>query len=231
MQYKIAVEKREIKGKKLNKLRKQGLVPAVIFDSKTNTQNISIRGDLLTKVLRGASATTIFEVVIDNVENKAIIKELQTDPVTDNIIHVTFFKIDEKAEMDFELPIVTKGIAPAVKNNLGVLVQTMESIMIRCKPGDLVDNLTADISLLDHPGQTMKLKELTLPKGIKLVHAEDIERTIITITELQKEEEVKAVVPAAGETVEGDENVDKNEVESNTENEEASKDKDKSDKK
>jgi len=202
MEHKLTATKRDIQGKKLSSLRRSGLVPAVLFDSKTNSQDISVPADVLGKTLRGATATTIFDITLDKDSYKAVIKELQKDPVSEDVIHVAFFKIDENAEMDFELPLVLSGIAPAVKNNLGVLVQPFESIMIRCKPQDLVDSLSIDISLLEHPGQTIKLKEVTLPKGIKLVHAEDIEETIVTITELQKEEEVKPVA-AEGEAVEG----------------------------
>jgi len=211
MANKIEAEKREIKGKGLKALRRKGLVPAVIFDSKTVSEDITVKADEIMRIIRGAGATTIFDVVIGGTVNKAVIKELQTNPVSEEIMHVSFFKIDENAEMDFELSIVLTGISPAVKNNLGVLVQPFESVMIRCKPQDLIDSLNVDISKMEHPGQTIKLSEVALPKGIKLVHKEDIDNTIVTITELQKEEEIKPVTSAEGEegaegeTVEGEE--------------------------
>jgi len=113
--------------------------------------------------------------------------------ITNEINHVSFFKIDEKSEMLFEIPIYLTGIAPAVKNNLGALVQTMNSVEVRCKVADLIPSFTVDISKLEGPGQTIKLGEITIPEAIKLVHKEDLHSTIVTITELQAEEVAETV--------------------------------------
>ena len=188
MQNKINAKKRDLLGKKVKNIRKDGFVPASIYGSDTISQSITIPYGEIEKVLRTATLTSIIDMDVDGAEIKALIKEVQRDLITNEINHVSFFKIDEKAEMLFEIPIYLTGIAPAVKNNLGALVQTMNSVEVRCKVADLVPSFTVDISKLDGPGQTIKLSEVSMPEAIKLVHKEDLHSTIVTITELQSEE-------------------------------------------
>jgi len=193
MQNKINAKKRDLLGKKVKNIRKDGLVPASIYGSDTVSQSITVPYGEIEKILRTATLTSIIDMDIDGSEVKALIKEVQRNLITNEINHVSFFKIDEKSEMLFEIPIYLTGIAPAVKNNLGALVQTMNSVEVRCKVADLIPSFTVDISKLEGPGQTIKLGEITIPEAIKLVHKEDLHSTIVTITELQAEEVAETV--------------------------------------
>lgn len=199
----IKANTREILGKKVESLRKEGKLPAVLFESNGTSLSITIDTKATEKLAKTATRTTILDIDVDGKVSKAIIKEIQTNPMTDDIQHVSFFKIDENVEMDFDVPIITTGIAPAVKNNLGILVQPISTINVRCKVKDLMPNFVVDISKLEHAGQTIKVSELGIPEHVKLVHAEDADVTAITITELQKAEEVVATV-AAETAVEGE---------------------------
>lgn len=200
----LKAEKRELTGKKVKQLRSQGTVPAVIFNAKGESDNVTVDARELERSLRGATKATIFEIEVDGKPVKVLVKEVQSNPKTDEIAHASFFQIDENAEAVYEIPFVVTGISPAVKNNLGTLFQPLNSAMVRCKLVDLVPNFEVNVSGLDHAGQTIKVKELNIPAAIKLVHIEDLDATVVTITEIQEEKVEEVVeVAASTEVVEG----------------------------
>ena len=118
--------------------------------------------------------------------------------------------------MVFTIPFNIIGISPAVKNNLGVLVNTLDSIEVRSKLADLKPFIEIDISKLENVGQTINVDDITLPKGMSLINDEQAIETIVTITEIQRVEEV-VVTPAEGEEVEGEEGEEAAEGEEATE--------------
>jgi hypothetical protein len=91
------------------------------------------------------------------------------------------------------------GISPAVKNNLGVLVEVLPSIDVKSKLSNLVPFIEIDITKLEHPGQSISVNEIEMPKGISLVNNDLANATIVTITELQKEEVFESKVVEDGE--------------------------------
>ena len=120
-----------------------------------------------------------------------IVKDIDTKPVTDEIRHISFFEIDETREMVFSIPFNIVGISPAVKNNLGVLVQVMPSLEVKCKVKDLIPHIEVDVSSLEHPGQTITVSDLHIPENISFVNDDIKNATAVTITEMQEEEIVE----------------------------------------
>lgn len=200
----LKAEKREVTGKKVKTLRTAGQLPAVIFNSKGESENVSVDSRELQRALRGATKATVFDLEYNGEKIKAIVKEVQSNSKTEDLTHASFFKIDENAVMVFDIPFVLTGLSLAVKNNLGTLFQPLNSVQVRCTLKDLVPSFTVDISKLDNVGQTIKVSEIKMPESIKLVHVEDLDATIVTITEIQEEKvEVVAEVAASTEVVAG----------------------------
>jgi len=139
------------------------------------------------QILRNATSTTILDAELDGKSFKVIVKEVDMNPVTDELRHIAFFEIDESKDMVFSIPFEIVGISPAVKNNLGVLVEVLDSIEVRCKVNDLIPSIKVDISKLEHPGQSISVNELEIPKNISLINEDLKNATVVTITELQEE--------------------------------------------
>lgn len=198
----ITLEKRELLGKKSQNLLAQGFIPAVVYNAKGDSTNLQINASAGKKLVRVATSTTIIEVKIGDKTIKALVKDVDLNPVTEEIRHIAFFEIDESKEMVFSIPFEIIGISPAVKNNLGILVKVLSDIDVRCKLADLVPSISVDISGLDHPGQIIGVHDIKLPEGMELINKDLEQATIVTITEIQKEEEV-VVAPVEGAPVEG----------------------------
>jgi len=201
---KIQLQKRELTGKKAKRLLKDAIVPAVIYNAKGESTSVKgAYGDLI-KLLANATTTTVIDVDIDGKTVKAIIKDVDTNPITDHIRHIAFFEVNEKTEMEFSIPFALTGESPAVKNNLGVLIQVSQNVAVKTKLASLVPEISVDISKLETPGMTISVEDIKLPDGIVLVRKEDAKLAIVTVTKIQKQLEVVADV----ETDEDEEAVD-----------------------
>ena len=187
----ILFEKRDTKSSKSKNLLKEGKTPAVVYNSKTESESISIDSSTAKKLLKEATSTSIFNAQLDGKEMKVIVKEVDQNPLTEEIRHIAFFEIDETKDMVFTIPFNIIGVSPAVKNNLGVLVEVMPSINVKCKLKDLIPYFEIDVSSLDHPGQSISVDDLQIPEGITFVNDDVRNATIVTITELQQEDVAK----------------------------------------
>ena len=185
---KLTFEKRELDGKKNKILLKEGKTPAVVYNAKGESRNIMIDSSVAGQISREATSTTILEASLDSNSMKVVVKEIDMNPITEQIRHIAFFEIDESKEMVFTIPFEIIGISPAVKNNLGVLVEVMNDIDVRCKVSSLIPAIQVDISKLEHPGQSIAVEDLNIPADIELVNEELKHATIVTVTELQAEE-------------------------------------------
>jgi large subunit ribosomal protein L25 len=202
---KITFEKREVLGKKNKKLFDEGYIPAVVYNSKGDSTNIKITRSFASKIMSEATSATVLDAEYNGKDMKVIVKEIDVNPFTERIRHIAFFEIDEKQEMTFTIPFKIIGVAPAVKNNLGILVEVLSSIDVRGKLSELVPFIEIDVTKLEHPGQSISLDELELPKSLELVNEDLAETTVVTITELQEEIVIEEPEAEEEEEVEGEE--------------------------
>ena len=184
---KVKFLERDLNGKKNKILLKDGFVPAVVYNAKTESKNIMLDTSTAKQILKNATSTTILDTELEGKSFKVVVKEIDINPITEELRHISFFEIDESKDMVFSIPFEIIGISPAVKNNLGVLVEVMDSIEVRCKVNDLIPSIKVDISGLEHPWQSISIDELEIPKDISLINEELKNATVVTITEMQEE--------------------------------------------
>jgi large subunit ribosomal protein L25 len=130
---KLKLQKREITGKKVKSLREKGLIPGVVYNSKKESYNVSLSNTDSSWLYRNATSTTILDSEIDGKAFKCLIKGFEMNSMTGAINHISIFEIDDKAPMIFTVPFNIVGISPAVKNNLGILVNALDSVDVRCQ--------------------------------------------------------------------------------------------------
>ncbi len=202
---KVKLNKRKVVGKKTKNLREENLIPGVIYNSSGESINVSIDRGVAVQLYKTATPTTILEVEIGKKSKKAIVKDIDIDPRTDRILHVSLFEVDPKEKIDFTIPFILKGVAPAVKNSIGILVQVNDGIDVRCKLNDLIPEIEVDVTNLEHPGQTITMEDIELPDGLEIIHEDDKNIPIATITQLQKLEILEETKEEEDEDEEGEE--------------------------
>lgn len=185
-------------------------MPAVIYNSKGESFNVQgISGEIV-KALHGVTTTTLIDIDFDGTQYKAFVKEIDKDPITSAFRHVAFYAVNDSDTIIFELPFKLEGVSPAVKNNLGVLVQPTKTIAVRGKVSDMIAEYTVDIENLEVPGDGILIKDIELPDGLEFVQEGIDDRAIATVTQLQKlveeeDAEAEALAAEGAEEVEGEE--------------------------
>lgn len=190
-QVNLTVTKRTKTGKEVaKKLRKNGLIPAIVYGSHTKPIPIAVRFNELEKIFsRYKGETLIFNLEIINgevIKKQAILKDYQLHPVTDQIIHLDFFVIEEAEPIEIEVPLEFVGKPLGVSKG-GILEILKHEVTIECLPNQIPDKITVDLRNLDI-GDVLHVKDLKVSENIKIKN--NPEETIVTIiTEKEEGEE------------------------------------------
>ena len=146
---KIKLENREVVGKKVKALRAQNIIPATIFGPKVESINVQIESKVLDKVFAKSGFSKFIDVEMPNGKHiKALIKEITRNPLKDTYFDASFYAVDDESKITVEVPVIIDDESPAVKQNLGFLVQQLETIRLHCLPKDLPENIHITIASL-----------------------------------------------------------------------------------
>jgi large subunit ribosomal protein L25 len=197
----LEVSKRDITGKKVRFLRRQGIVPANIYGHGIDSAAINVDAKSLKHLLAHVGSTDLIYLKIGDSKNplRVLVREVQKNPLTDDLLHVDFYQVrmDEKIKAD--VPIVFVGEAPVLKKvkNSSVL-HLIDSLPIEALPDDLPHSLEVDLSSLEELDSTIHVKDIHLGDEITLLS--DPEQMAVKVIEARKEVEE---VPVEAEVVEG----------------------------
>ena len=157
----LEAKSREERGSKVNKGRKAGLVPAVVYGKKIESKSLWVSALELKRLLRKSGESTIIDLKIDGKDDRnVIIHEIQKEPVNGSYYHVDFFQVrmDEKIETEVELVFI--GESMAVKAMGGVLIKSLDKVMVKCLPADLPSHFDVDISVINKFEDHIAVKDL-----------------------------------------------------------------------
>jgi large subunit ribosomal protein L25 len=185
----IRGERRDALGKNAAyRFRRQGLVPAVLYGEGADTVNLVLDKQAIFEILRAETReNTLFKVAIGDDVGDAMIKDLQVDPVTDEVLHADLIRIAMDKVIRVTVPVVHKGEPIGVKTEGGFVDFVTREVEVECLPAAIPERLEIDIAEL-HMHQSLKAGNLVLPPGLKLLT--DPGLTLVTISLPHKEEEV-----------------------------------------
>jgi len=188
----IKCERRDVFGKNASRrLRREGKVPAVLYGGNLPGTHLALQKTDIFGILRSESGeNTIFKAVFDSESRDAMIKELQVDPVTDEILHIDLIQIAMDKAVRVSVPIHVTGDAVGVKMEGGFVDLVSREIEVECLPGAIPEYISVDISDL-HLHQSIKVEDLKSPPGVEI--QSDPNTLIVLIEAPTKEEEVRAV--------------------------------------
>jgi large subunit ribosomal protein L25 len=207
-QAKLTVQTRTQVGRNaIKKVRKQGLIPGVIYGAGQEPINLEVNSRQLSTVLaHAASENILLELEIIDGDNKrnslAMIQEVQHHPLQREILHIDFHAVSATEKITAEVPIEAVGEPVGVKTNNGLLAHILRNLEVECLPGDLPERIRVDVSNLDI-NDSIHVKELQLPPGVEAIT--DGELTVVAVSAARVEEEEAAeaagAVPVAPEVI------------------------------
>lgn len=213
----VNAESRAKSGKEYaKKLRKTGKVPAIIYGGGKESIPISLSLDDVKTILKSEKGeNTILRIHRDDIQVDAMLKDIQYDYLSDNIIHVDFIRIDLKKAIEVYVPVLIKGESVGVKVEDGIFDFVTRELRVRCLPDKIPPAIELDVSDL-HLGHSIRVGELETEKDVQFLS--DPKTVICSVSakgmmeeevvEVEAEEEVEGAegeAPAAEEKKEGKE--------------------------
>jgi large subunit ribosomal protein L25 len=159
---------------RLNQMRREGWLPAVIYGRKAENKNLKVDAKSFAELLAHSTSDNILvnlEVEGEGVR-LAFLQAIQHDALSGAALHADFLAIDDNTEITAHIPVHLNGEAAGLKAG-GVIEQYVHTLEIVCLPNDLPDTIEVDITSLAL-GASLHISELGLPKGVKPTHAGDV---------------------------------------------------------
>lgn len=205
----LALEERTVVGKGLKKLRREGIVPAVIHDHGKPSINVQAEYGLITKVYAHAGKHHPVQLSVGERNDMAIIKDVHYDPVKHRVEHIVFQAILQNETVETEVPILLVGEVPAVKVGL-LLINHLTTVEVEALPKNLPDSLEVDTSSLVEIGDKITVSNLVVPTGVTVLTEPEaviasIEESKAQISEENAEDEALAEAEASETTEAGEE--------------------------
>jgi large subunit ribosomal protein L25 len=193
----IEVQPRQETGKNANRRsRAAGKIPAVVYGGGKESVAIEVDRKTLVDTMKGhGGENPIFLLKLGDKERHAMIRNLQLDPVSRQVIHIDFQRVQMDQKVRVAVPIELVGTAYGVKTEGGMIDFVTREVHVECLPGDIPKHLECDVTNL-HVGQHVEAKDLTLPPRVTLL--DDPDRVIISLSHSRLE------AAPAGEGAEGE---------------------------
>jgi large subunit ribosomal protein L25 len=189
----LKANRRNILGKQVKAIRREGKLPAVIYGHYIDP--ISIEMDLrdTSKRLTGLAPSALVTVEVEGTPHRALVREKQRNKITGILLHVDFLEVSMKEKLRSQVYMEITGLAPAIKDFSGVLVTGSDEIEVECLPQDLPERIIVDVSGLMKIGDGIYVRDLAVPEGVKILQDPD---TMVALIAAQAavEEEVAPVV-------------------------------------
>jgi large subunit ribosomal protein L25 len=197
----LTVTQREGKGKQAAKrLRREGQIPAILYGGAT-PQPIAVDPKAVLKMIHGHEGTTqLLSLKFDGgatSSRMAIIRDMQFDPVSDNLLHVDLQEVAADRAITVRVAVHPVGEAVGVRDTKGILSLVLHELEISCLPTSIPQSIDADVSELAI-GDVLTVRDLVAPEGVRILN--DPGQAIATVSPPMAEEVVAPVVAAATPT-------------------------------
>jgi large subunit ribosomal protein L25 len=193
MEHQIAVDARAASGKQNRRLRASGFVPGVVYGRGAESVPVQVEAKTLETLYRAAGRTSIVQLQLGEDEPRSvIITGLQRHPLTGKALHVDFFVVDLKHEMEVEVPLAFTGEAPAVSQTGGTLLTNISRVRIRALPSEIPHEIAVDLSGLVDLDTAIHVRDLLVSEGVQVL-ADGDEMVAKVMPPRVEEEPVSAV--------------------------------------
>jgi large subunit ribosomal protein L25 len=186
----IKATKRDVAGKQVKALRRDGKIPAVIYGRHTEPVNIVLEAHSASLALAKITSSSIVTLDVDGTEYPALVREKQRDFIKNRLLHVDFLAVSLTERLRTTVTLNFFGVSAAVKDFNAVFVHNIEQFHVECLPVDLPERIDVDISALARVGDGIRVRDVVVPDNIRVLDNPD---TTVAVASAPKVEEVVAV--------------------------------------
>jgi large subunit ribosomal protein L25 len=200
-EYLLVAEPRTVRGKQVNRLRRAGSIPAILYGSRVEAPRpLKIDEKSLRQVIAKAGHNRLIKLTVDSGETRLVLtRQVQRNPLTGRIVHVDFQEVSMTEKITTPVPLVLVGSSPAVTRGEGLLIHGIDTVEIRVLPIDLIPEIQVDVSVLESLNQSLFVKDLQVSDKLEiLTPGDEMVAKIVPV----KEEVIAAEAPVAAAEVE-----------------------------
>ena len=200
----LKVTNREILGKKVKHLRRQGITPVHLFGHGIESLALQCDTVQIEQALAQAEQTGLISLKLDNEKRPrtVMVRAFDRDWRKGQLLHVDFYQVKLREKLKLEVPVVLVGEAPALKSKDNMLEHELDTLTIECLPAKIPANIEVDISSFTEPGQAIRIKDIILGEDIVILNDPELVVAKISWRPVEKvEEEVVEVTEEAVEEV------------------------------
>lgn len=185
----------ESRSEKSSLLRKKNLLPGVVYGKDVGNLLIKLPYQEFEKIYKEGGESTIINLKYQTEKGNAkefpvLIREIQKDPLSNKFIHVDFYQLPMEKEVEVTVPLEFEGKAPAEYELGGVLIKNIREINIRALPKNLITSIKVDVSGLKTFEDEIKIKDLVVPNGVKILANPEEIVALVGKAEEEKIEEI-----------------------------------------
>lgn len=198
----LKATRRNVTGKQVKALRRQGRLPAVLYGHNVEPIAVSLDAHEVSLALTGLSASTIVTIDLEGEQHATLVRERQKDYVRNSFIHIDFQVVSLTEKIRAMVRIEVRGNSPAVKDFNAVLVHNINEVEVEALPRDLPEHFIVDVSKLANIGDVIQVRDLEVSDKVEVL--EDPDEIIVVATGAAPEEveEVAEVEAAEPELIE-----------------------------
>jgi large subunit ribosomal protein L25 len=204
MDLELTLDAREALGKASKRLRREGLVPGVVYGKGQDSTPVQVEAKTFETLYRAAGRTSVVKLRLPGTSRatSGVIKDVQRHPLSGRAVHVDYFLVNLKQEMEVDVPLVFTGEAPAVEETGGTLLHNLSSVHVKALPNDIPHEIEVNVSTLVSLDVAIHVKDLNLNRDLVTVLT-DPDTLVATVVPPRVEIEEEPV-PAEGEELEGE---------------------------
>jgi large subunit ribosomal protein L25 len=193
MDNELAVVERTAIGRKVKRLRRTGQVPAVVYGKGSPSVSVQVEAKVFDHLYRVVGRTSLVNLQVNGGPAKsAIIKSVQRHPLTRQPLHVDFFLVDLKQEMEVDTPLVFTGEPPAIEQTGGTLMTALSQVRVRALPAELPHEIVVDVTPLVDLDAAIHVRDLPVPPNVTIQTDGDELVAKVLPPRVEEEEEVVA---------------------------------------
>jgi large subunit ribosomal protein L25 len=196
----LNAQSRTLTGKKVKQLRRNGVVPIVLYGGHIKSSSLQAEERSLSSVLTRAGHNRLIYLNLgDAAPHIVLARQIQREPISGRLLHVDLQEVSLTEKMTLDVPIALRGTSPAVTRGEGLMIHGLEAVSIRVLPTDLIPEIVVDVSVLNNVNDTLHVSDLKVNDNIEILTTPD--EMIAKIIPV-KEEVITEEVPAAVAEVE-----------------------------
>jgi large subunit ribosomal protein L25 len=191
----LAAEKREITGKKVQAIRRAGLVPGTVYEKGKESVNVSVEYVPMSKAYSAAGLGQPISLHVDKKTYLTMIKDVHIDPAKNTIMHVAFHAVNANDPVEAEVPVHIEGEVPAEKQG-NFIVRQNDHVIVKALPANLPEFLSVDASLLVNPGDHITVADIKPVENVEIISLPELTLAVVEEPRVQEEPEAEEAVEA-----------------------------------